>query len=221
MTSQYTVDTLSVGVGQLDISGRRSSEYTMDGNDVIFMPKVSICKPVEILLRTDQRQTLTRDYILSRQPWDAVSLPPQYIPNSKQRWSPPLFFLGVPLTTEEACHLARCLGLSFSGDGDCDTYYVVARHLSEICGFTGPDSSYPSHRVTVEECDAEGRSWMLALFSNYQIPRGFDYSDPYEIMLGALEKGFGGSKKMVWWLELTFNHAPNDPMVRGRYCGRP
>jgi len=169
-----------------------------------------------------RNQTLTRDDIMSRQPWDAISLPPQYIPNTKHRWFPPLFFLGVVLTIEEVCHLTRCLGLSFSGDGDETTYYyVVAHHFSEICGFTGPDSSYPMHHVTVEQCDTKGEPWMIALFSNYKTLYGLDYSDPYEIMVEALEKVFGESKKMEWWLEHTFNHTPKDIMVRGRYCGRP
>jgi len=216
MVSQTTVDTLSTGVDQLDISGRRSPEYTMDGNNVVFMPKVSIRKLVKLPLRAHiQYQTLTRDYIMSRQPWDSISLPEQYIPNGKLRWFPPLFFLGVPLTTKEVCHLARRLDLPVRGDGDYNTYYLVARHLSQICGFTRPDSSYPLHHVTVEECDAEGRSWMLALISNYQIPHGLDYSEPYTVMLEALEKVFGGSKKIEWWLEHPLNHAPNDLMVRG------
>ena len=215
MTSQTTVDALSTGVGQLDISGRHSPEYITNGNDVIFTPKVSICKPVKLSLHTDQHQTLTRDYMTSRQPWDAVSLPPQYVPNTKHRRFPPLFFLGVILTIEEVCHLARCLGLSFSGDGDETTYYVVARRLSEICGFTVPDTSYPLHRVTVEQCDTKGQTWMIALFSNYHIPHGLDYSDSYTKMIEALEKAFGESKKMEWWLEHTFNHTPKDPMVCG------
>ena len=48
MASKTTVDALNAGVGQLDISGRRSPAYMMDGNDVIFMPKVSTCKPIEL-----------------------------------------------------------------------------------------------------------------------------------------------------------------------------
>ena len=193
----------------------------MDGSKVVFMPEVSARKPVKPSLLTNQHQTLTRDYIMSRQPWDPVSLPPQYIPNPKQQWFPPLFFLGVLLTSEEVCHLARCLGLSSRGDGDEITYSVVARHLSKLCGFTGPDSSYPLHRVTVEQCDAKGEPWMIALFSNYKTLHGLDYSDPFEIMVEALQKVFGESKKMEWWLEHTFNHAPKDPMVRGRYRGAP
>lgn len=51
MVSQTTVDTLSTGVDQLNISGRRSPEYMMDGNNVVFMPKVSIRKLVELPLR--------------------------------------------------------------------------------------------------------------------------------------------------------------------------
>jgi len=217
MASQTTVDNLRTGVDQLDISGRRSPEYTVDGDDVVFMPKVSTCKRVESLLRVYiQIQTLTRDYIMSHQPWDSISLPVQYIPDGELRWFPPLFFLGIPLTTEEVCHLARHLDLSVRGDGDYNTYYVVARRLSEICGFTGPDSSYPLHHVTVEECDAKGRPWMLALTSNYQIPQGFDYSEPYTVMLEALEETFGQSKKIEWWLEHPLNHAPKDLMVRGQ-----
>jgi hypothetical protein len=158
---------------------------------------------------------------MSRQPWDSISLPAQYIPDGKLCWFPPLFFLGVPLTTEEVCHLARRLNLSLRGDGDYNTYYLVARHLSEICGFAGPNSSYPLHHVTVEECDAKGRPWMLALVSNYQIPRGLDYSEPYTIMLEALEEAFGESKKIEWWLEHPLNHAPKDLMVRGRYHDLP
>lgn len=53
------------------------------------------------------------------------------------------------------------------------------------------------------------------MVSNYQIPKGFDCSEPYTIMLEVLEKAFGGSKKIEWWLEHTFNHAPKDLMVRG------
>ena len=56
---------------------------------------------------------------------------------------------------------------------------------------------------------------MLALISNYQIPHGLDYSEPYTVMLEALEKVFGGSKKIEWWLEYPLNHTPDDLMVRG------
>lgn len=42
MTLQTRVDDLSTSVDKLNISGRRSPEYTMDGEDVVFMPKVSI-----------------------------------------------------------------------------------------------------------------------------------------------------------------------------------
>ena len=58
---------------------------------------------------------------------------------------------------------------------------------------------------------------MLALISNYQIPRGLDYSDPYEIMFEAVEKVFGESKRIEWWLEHPLNHTPKDLMVRCRY----
>jgi len=218
MAPETTVDNLCTDVGQLDVSGRRSPEYTVDGDDIVFMPKVSLRVLVNGLnpcIAFTRNQTLTRDYIKSHQPWDSISLPPQYIPDGKLRWFPPLFFLGIPLTTEEVVHFARHLGLSVRGDGDYNTYYVVARHLSEICGFTVPDSSYPLHRVTVEECDTKGRPWMLALVSNYQIPQGFDYSDPYTVLLEALEAAFGTPKRIEWWLERPLNHTPKDLMVRG------
>jgi len=197
MTLPTRADDLSTSVDKLNISGRRSPEYTMDGEDVVFMPK-----------------TLTRDYIASRQPWDSISLPHQYIPDNRLRWFPPLFFLGIVLTTKEVFHFAKSLGLSVTDDSDLDTYSTVAHHLSTICGFEDPNSIYPRHHVTVEECDAEGRPWMVALISNYQILQGFDYSDPYTIILEALEKAFGGSKKIEWWLEHTINHAPKDYMWR-------
>jgi len=40
-----------------------------------------------------------------------------------------------------------------------------------------------------------------------------DYSEPYTIMLEALEEVFGKSKKIEWWLEHPLNHAPKDLMV--------
>lgn len=45
MSSQTTVDNLSTRVDQLDISGRRSPEFTYNDGKLIFMPKVSIHKP--------------------------------------------------------------------------------------------------------------------------------------------------------------------------------
>lgn len=44
MSSQTTVDNLSTRVDQLDISGRRSPEFTHSNGKLIFSPKVSIHK---------------------------------------------------------------------------------------------------------------------------------------------------------------------------------
>ena len=57
---------------------------------------------------------------------------------------------------------------------------------------------------------------MLALISNYKIPLGFDYSEPYSKMLKVIEGTFGKSKKIEWWLEHTFNHSPRHFMVWGQ-----
>ncbi|KAF9780814.1 hypothetical protein BJ322DRAFT_284350 [Thelephora terrestris] len=94
MSSQTTMDHLSTGVDQLNISDKRSPEYTYSNGMLFFSP-----------------DTMTRDYILSHQPWDSDALPQQYVPTGKQRWFPPMFYLGVPLTTEEAIHFARHLGV--------------------------------------------------------------------------------------------------------------
>lgn len=173
-----------------------------------------------LLVFTIHRQTLTRDYIIGRQPWDPASLPPQYCPDGKLRWFPPLFLLGVILTIEEVCYLAKSLGLSIKGEDISVVYGMVAHHLSTICGFEGPNSICPRHHVTVEKCDAEGWPWMVALVSNYQMLQEFDYSDAYTIILEVIEKAFGGSKKIEWWLEHTVNHTPKDHMVCGRYHSR-
>ena len=114
---------------------------------------------------------MTRDYILSRQPWGFDSLPLQYIPMNQLRWFPPIFYLGVPLTFGEARQLATHLGLVLEGEDAHYVHYSVARRLSQLCGFTVPDSSYPLHRVTVKVCDTQGQPQMLAMVSNYQIPR--------------------------------------------------
>ena len=131
----------------------------------------------------------------------------------KLRWFPPMFYLGVPLTLQEVFHFAKHLGLSAPEDCGTDMYFTVAGHLSQMCGFTGPDSSYPLHRVAVNVCDAKGRPWMLSLVNNYQIPEGLDYREPFTVMVDALNGAFGGSKEIEWWLEYWVNHSPNDFMV--------
>ena len=77
-------------------------------------------KPVELSLHTHiLYQFLMRDYcVMTRQPWDSISIPPRYIPDAKLRWFPSLSFLGVLFTTEEVCHFAGRLNMSVRGDGD-------------------------------------------------------------------------------------------------------
>ncbi|KAF9785428.1 hypothetical protein BJ322DRAFT_829767 [Thelephora terrestris] len=193
MSSQTTVENLSTSVDQLDISGRRSPEFTHNAGILSF-----------------RSNTLTRDYILSHQPWESMSIPRQYIPMGKQRWFPPIFCLGVPLTLEEVIQLGRHLGLTVSEDTDYDFYAVVALRLSEICGFTGPDSAYPLHHVAVKVCDTKGQPRMLSLVTNYQMREEFDYSGPFTAMTDALDEVFDGSKKLEWWLEYSLNHCPKD-----------
>ena len=157
---------------------------------------------------------MTRDYVLSRQPWDLDSLPLQYIPMSQLRWFPPIFYLGVPLTFDEACQFARHLGLPVGGDSDHYVYHSLARRLSQMCGFTVPNSPYPFHRVTVWLYDTKGRPPMLSMVSNYQIPEDLDYEKPHAVMENALKGAFGESKKVEWWLEYSQNHSPKHEMVR-------
>ena len=54
---------------------------------------------------------------------------------------------------------------------------------------------------------------MLSLVTNYQIPEGLDYREPFTVMVDALNGAFGGSKEIEWWLEYWVNHSPNDFMV--------
>ena len=157
---------------------------------------------------------MTRDYILSRQPWDLDSLPLQYIPMNQLRWFPPIFYLGVPLTFGEARQLATRLGLVLEGEDAYYAHYSVARRLSQLCGFTVPNSSYPFHRVTVRKCDTEGQPQMLAMVSNYQIPEDLDYEKPHAVMENILKGVFGESKKVGWWLEYSRNHSPKHETVR-------
>ena len=157
---------------------------------------------------------MTRDYILSRQPWGFDSLPLQYIPMNQLRWFPPIFYLGVPLTFGEARQLVTHLGLVLEGEDAHYVHYSVARRLSQLCGFTVPDSSYPLHRVTVKVCDTQGQPQMLAMVSNYQIPEDLDYEEPHAAMVNILKGAFGESKKAGWWLEYSRNHSPKHEMVR-------
>jgi len=74
----------------------------------------------------------------------------------------------------------------------------------------------------VECCDVGGspeedRTWLFSLATNYDIHEGTDLNESLRKYREVVGKAFGSSKKVMWWLEYTVNHAPGHWWVSTHY----
>jgi len=146
---------------------------------------------------------VNRSYILKNQPWFSNALPRGYLSHRATKWYPPIFCLGVTLSFEETAEFARQLDIPVDDESFMHRY-EISRHLTEVCG--------AKPRVMVERCDMGGgpedRIWLFSLATNYDISKGVNVNESLKKYREIVEKAFGSSKRVMWWLEYTVNHAP-------------
>ena len=147
---------------------------------------------------------VNRDYILQNQPWPSNALPPQYFPDRASRWQPPVFCLGVALSSIETEEFARHLGLPIDKN-DSIVAYGISGHLTRVCG--------ANPGVMLERCDQGGGLrdwvWVFSLATNYHLAKGVNVNEALKKYREIVEGAFGSSKRVAWWLEYTTNHTPN------------
>ena len=137
------------------------------------------------------------------QPWSSSELPRGFLPHPATKWYPPIFCLGVALSFQETEEFTQRLGIPF--DKMSTYWHGIVRHLTEVCGAESP--------IMVESCDVGGppeneRTLLFSLATNYDIREGTDLTEPLRKYREIVEKVFGSSKKVMWWLEYTVNHDP-------------
>ena len=146
---------------------------------------------------------VNREYILHNQPFAPGTFPPQYVPHRPTKWYPPMFCLGVALSTKETEDFARHLGLTVDERGSM-VAYGIAGHLTRVCG--------ADPQVTLQRCDQGGpfkdRVWLFSLVNNYHNPSEIHGKGSLDKYREIVEGAFGSSKQVMWWLEYTMNHTP-------------
>ena len=201
------VDNAAAGARRITVSGKRKRTTLTKAELEVRV------YPGSIRDGTDERQNLNReeirelnvnrDYILQNQPWVSSELPRGYLPDPSTKWYPPIFCLGVALSTQETEEFAKHFGIL----SDKVTMYWngISRRLTEACG--------AERGIMAERCDVGGspdddRTWLFSLATNYDISRGRNVNESLRKYREIVEKAFGSSKKVMWWLEYTTNHAP-------------
>jgi len=109
----------------------------------------------------------------------------------------------VALSLKETEDFARCLGLPVKSDTSvCG--YGIAGYLTDACG--------AKREVQLERCDQGGDVedwiWVFSLVNNYNISDKLDAKEPLRKYREIVERAFGSSKQVMWWLEYTRNRSP-------------
>ena len=77
---------------------------------------------------------------------------------------------------------------------------------TKVCGLSS------SRQITAMLPDTgPGLRIVYTLATNYDLKYGEDLQEPYDKLVAAVERVFGDSKSVVWWLEFELN---SDPRTR-------
>ena len=205
---QSNVDNVASRVGSLTISPkpkrRGPSKSEIEVPICLYSTRDGVDRE-QAMNREDIKEfNVNRDYILQNQPWPSNALPPQYFPHRASRWQPPVFCLGVALSSKETEEFARHLGLPIDKN-DSVVAYGIPGHLDQVCG------ANPGFRH--KRCD-QGRGlrdWVcvISLATNYDLAKGVKVDEALKKYRKIIEGAFGSSKQVAWWLEYTTNHTAN------------
>ena len=150
---------------------------------------------------------INRSHIQKQQPWASKSIPLEYLPDPSTDWFPPVFHLGVALTIREFNIFATSMGIPPSEvKGDVGYIFDLGSYFSEACGLE------PSG-ISLCTCDSPEHDLMFSLVSNYELQLGRDLRPPFKKMVEIIQEVFGPSKNVMWWLEYTLNHNPENYFV--------
>ena len=205
---QSDVDNVASRVGSLTISPkpkrRGPSKSEIEVPICLYSTRDGVDHE-QAMNREDIKEfNVNRDYILQNQPWPSNALPPQYFPDRASRWQPPVFCLGVALSSTETEEFARHLGLRVN-ERLSAVAYGISGHLTRVCG--------ADPRVMLERCDQGGGLrdwvWVFSLATNYDLSKGVKVNEALKKYREIVEGAFGSSKQVLWWLEYTTNHTPN------------
>ena len=88
----------------------------------------------------------------------------------------------------------------------------VSARLTELCDANPP--------VFFKRCDVgEGSSdtRLFSLVTNYDVAMGVKLGDSFQKFCDIVEEAFGSAHQVMWWLEYTRNHTPDDDIVSDRH----
>jgi hypothetical protein len=137
----------------------------------------------------------------------------QYLPDPSTDWFPPMFHLGVALTMEEADFFARRVKIPVpDGTEGVGHIYHLETFLSEVCDLSRPG-------VMVRICDSPKYPLVFTLASNYNLRPGRNLDTPFKRMVEIVQEVFGSSKSVMWWLDQTMNHDPENYFVSDSSSG--
>ena len=151
------------------------------------------------MTRDIKKPIVDREYITNNQPWPLDALPREYVPHPATKWYPPVFGFGVALSKEETERFAEHFDIPIDKE-----YYenVISKRLTESCGA----------RFTTRCCDMGGGPdesiQLFPMVTNYDVHK-VEVTEPLEKFCEVVEKVFGSSKQIGWWLEYTANHSPD------------
>lgn len=152
-----------------------------------------------------QEHQINRSHVLRQQPWASKSIPPEYLPDPSTNWFPPMLLLGVALTTKQVDQFAREVNIPVD-EGDVGHFYELEAYMSAACGLKEPG-------IRFRICDSSDHSLVLTLVSNYDLRPNKDLSGPFKKLVETVQKVFGPSKEVVWWLDYLMNHDPDNYFV--------
>ena len=210
------VDGAAAGFKRLTVSGKRKRTTLAEAGTEVRIPPCSIRDGVHERQRLNREEirdlNLNRGFIVQNQPWVSNELPRGYLPHPSTKWYPPIFCLGVALSLQETEEFAQHLGIPL--DEMIMYRHGISRRLTELCG--------AKSQIMVERCDKgkspeEDRIWLFSLATNYDIHPETDLNEPLRKYREIVEKAFGPSKKVAWWLEYTVNHDPGHWWVSNEY----
>jgi hypothetical protein len=84
--------------------------------------------------------------------------------------------------------------------------YELETRLSDACNIKGPG-------ILARACDSPMCPLVLTLVSNYGLRPGKDLGSPLKKMVQVVQQAFGPSKNVMWWLDYTMNHDPENHLV--------
>lgn len=205
---QPGVEEVTAGVKDMKVSRKRKQKPLSKAKAKVqihpFPIRCSVDEGQPYNLEYIKEYNIDRAYILQNQPWTSTELPPGYVPHRSTWWYPPIFCLGVALSTQETLEFARHLGVIV--DESCSMPRTrVAKRLTELCG--------ARPQVRVKFCDIsdvpEDSAWVLSLATNYNACDGINVSESFEKYNKLVEEAFGSSRRVMWYLEHTVNHDPS------------